>query len=135
MAASQLALISKKIIKPSSPTPLIHRIQKLSIFDQLNPCSYMSFGMFFPKQYNHISTILEKVNVLKGMMMMLMCTSLSKFHISEMDYGWDGPRRVCLGSVPINKKIFLMDSQNEDGNEVLVSLKQEQMSALEANSN
>ncbi|WMV38668.1 hypothetical protein MTR67_032053 [Solanum verrucosum] len=68
MASPQLDLISTKIIKPSSPTPLIHRIQKLSIFDQLNPCSnYMSFGMFFPKQYNptlpvdrtHISTILE----------------------------------------------------------------------------
>lgn len=67
MAASQLALISKKIIKPSSPTPLIHRIQKLSIFDQLNPCSYMSYGLFFPKQCHptlpddptHISTILE----------------------------------------------------------------------------
>ncbi|KAG5596366.1 hypothetical protein H5410_037598 [Solanum commersonii] len=36
-----------------------------------------------------------------------------------MDYGWGGPTRVCLGSVPINKKIFLMDSQNEDGIEVL----------------
>ncbi|KAG5596372.1 hypothetical protein H5410_037604 [Solanum commersonii] len=67
MAASRLALISKKIIKPSSPTPLSHRIKKHSIFDQLNPCSYISFGMFFPKQYNptlpvdptHISTILE----------------------------------------------------------------------------
>ncbi|MCD7447794.1 hypothetical protein HAX54_035271 [Datura stramonium] len=52
MAAPRLALISKKIIKPSSPTPLSHRIQNLSIFDQLNPCSYMSLAMFYPKQYN-----------------------------------------------------------------------------------
>lgn len=67
MAASRLALISKKIIKPSSPTPLTHRIHRLSIFDQLNPCSYMALAMFYPKQYNrilpveptHISTILE----------------------------------------------------------------------------
>ncbi|MCD7447793.1 hypothetical protein HAX54_035270, partial [Datura stramonium] len=62
------------------------------------------------------------------------CTSLSKFRFCDMDYGWGSPGRVCLGSVPINNKIFLMDSQNGDGIEVLVSLKEEDMSALETNS-
>jgi len=92
---------------------------------------------------NLMSTMLEKVKSLQNQLErdhndevdVYKCTSLSKFNFHDFDYGWGGPTRVCLGSVPINKKIFLMDSQNEDGIEVLVSLKEEVMSALETNSN
>ncbi|KAK4713914.1 hypothetical protein R3W88_019821 [Solanum pinnatisectum] len=92
---------------------------------------------------NLMSTMLEKVKSLQNHLErdhndeidVYKCTSLSKFNFRDIDFGWGGPRRICLGSVPINKKIFLMDSQNGDGIEVLLSLKQEDMSALETNSN
>nr|ARR28781.1 acylsugar acyltransferase 2 [Hyoscyamus niger] len=50
MAAPRLVLLSKKIIKPSSPTPLSHRIQKLSLMDQMGTHSYSPFSFFYPKQ-------------------------------------------------------------------------------------
>ncbi|KAK4343507.1 hypothetical protein RND71_036601 [Anisodus tanguticus] len=50
MAASRLVLLSKKMIKPSSPTPLSHKIYKLSLMDQMGTHSYMPFSFFYPKQ-------------------------------------------------------------------------------------
>lgn len=91
---------------------------------------------------NLVTTLFEKVKSLQNQLEkddddvdVYKCTSLSKFPFCDMDFGWGSPRRMCLGSVPINKKIFLMDSQNGDGIEVLVSLKEEDMSSLETNSN
>nr|UTN00742.1 inositol acyltransferase [Solanum quitoense] len=89
-----------------------------------------------------VSTMFEKVESLQYQLErddddvdVYKCTSLCRFPFSDMDYGWGSPRRLSLGSVPINKKIFLMDHQNKDGIEVMVSLKEEAMSALENNSN
>nr|AOR06332.1 acylsugar acyltransferase [Petunia axillaris] len=50
MAASRLALLSRKIIKPSSPTPLSQRIHKLSLMDQMGTHSSAPFVFFYPKQ-------------------------------------------------------------------------------------
>ncbi|KAK6784698.1 hypothetical protein RDI58_018153 [Solanum bulbocastanum] len=86
--------------------------------------------MYFSREWetkNLVSTTMfEKVKSLQNQLErddddvdVYNCTSLSKLRISDMDNGWGGPRRVCLRSVPINKKIFLMDNQNEDGIEVL----------------
>nr|ART34012.1 acylsugar acyltransferase 2 [Salpiglossis sinuata] len=67
MAASRLVLLSKKMIKPSSPTPISHRIHKLSLMDQMGTHSYVPFSFFYPKQDaasslepTKVSRILEK---------------------------------------------------------------------------
>ncbi|KAL9431673.1 hypothetical protein AB3S75_026800 [Citrus x aurantiifolia] len=43
----QLDIISKEIIKPSSPTPLQLKTHKLSLLDQLAPDIYTSFLLFY----------------------------------------------------------------------------------------
>ncbi|KAG5569870.1 hypothetical protein H5410_059636 [Solanum commersonii] len=68
MSASRLVSLSRKIIKPSSPTPLSHRIHKLSLMDQMGTHSYMAALLFYPKQNTttsmteptKISQVLEK---------------------------------------------------------------------------
>ncbi|KAH0709962.1 hypothetical protein KY284_011389 [Solanum tuberosum] len=68
MSASRLVSLSRKIIKPSSPTPLSHRIHKLSLMDQMGTHSYMAALLFYPKQNTttsmpeptKISRVLEK---------------------------------------------------------------------------
>ncbi|KAG5570402.1 hypothetical protein H5410_060168 [Solanum commersonii] len=60
MSSSRLVLLCKKIIKPSSPTPLSHRIHKLSLTDQMGTHSYMEALLFYPKQ--NTTTSMPKTN-------------------------------------------------------------------------
>ncbi|MCD7463642.1 hypothetical protein HAX54_050979 [Datura stramonium] len=48
MAASALVSLSKKIIKPFSPTPFSERIYKLSFIDQFNSTQYCPIAFFYP---------------------------------------------------------------------------------------
>ncbi|XP_059285342.1 acyltransferase Pun1-like [Lycium ferocissimum] len=111
------------------------------LISELRKEKEMYFSQDWREPKDLVSAMFEKVMSLQNQLErddedvdVYKCTSLSKFRFCDMDYGWGSPRRVCLGSVPINKKIMLMDNQNGDGLEVLVSLKEEDMSALETNS-
>ncbi|KAF3675380.1 hypothetical protein FXO38_04784 [Capsicum annuum] len=48
MAASALFSLSKKIIKPFSPTPFSERIYKFSFIDQFNSTQYIPLAFFYP---------------------------------------------------------------------------------------
>ncbi|GER55497.1 HXXXD-type acyl-transferase family protein [Striga asiatica] len=48
MNAGDVELISKSILKPSSPTPQTHKTLKLSFFDQLVPPFYVPIIFFYP---------------------------------------------------------------------------------------
>ncbi|WMV51837.1 hypothetical protein MTR67_045222 [Solanum verrucosum] len=48
--------MSKKIIKPSSPTPNYLQNYKLSFFDQLVEQTHMPFVLFYPKNNSQITT-------------------------------------------------------------------------------
>ncbi|CAA0807305.1 HXXXD-type acyl-transferase family protein [Striga hermonthica] len=48
MNAGDVELISKSILKPSSPTPQTHKTLKLSFFDQLVPPFYVPVIFFYP---------------------------------------------------------------------------------------
>nr|XP_016480914.1 PREDICTED: acylsugar acyltransferase 3-like [Nicotiana tabacum]UNH60663.1 acylsugar acyltransferase [Nicotiana tabacum] len=56
MAASALVSLSKKIIKPFSPTPSSERIYKLSFIDQFNSTQYCPLVFFYPKNKGNVVT-------------------------------------------------------------------------------
>nr|AOR06331.1 acylsugar acyltransferase [Petunia axillaris] len=49
MAAPALVSLSKKIIKPFSPTPFSERVYKFSFLDQFNSTQYVPLVFFYPK--------------------------------------------------------------------------------------
>ncbi|OIT05194.1 PREDICTED: acylsugar acyltransferase 3-like [Nicotiana attenuata] len=56
MAASALVSLSKKIIKPFSPTPFSERIYKLSFIDQFNSTQYIPLVFFYSKNKDNVVT-------------------------------------------------------------------------------
>ncbi|KAK9201043.1 hypothetical protein WN944_016244 [Citrus x changshan-huyou] len=70
----QLRIISKKIIKPSSPTPLHLKTHKLSLLDQLAPDIYTSL-LFF---YNGPSRVDDETNTSTNNVYHRLKSSLSK---------------------------------------------------------
>ncbi|MCE5166246.1 hypothetical protein HAX54_016343, partial [Datura stramonium] len=59
MTASRLISVSKKLIKPFSPTPSPLKHFKLSLLDQVLGNMYMPLAFFYPKKPPQISQILE----------------------------------------------------------------------------
>lgn len=59
-------------------------------------------------------------------------SSLRRFPTNDMNFGWGRPRQLDIATYPFNM-FLLMDNQNGDGVEVLVSLEEGKMSAFERN--
>ncbi|XP_065874658.1 stemmadenine O-acetyltransferase-like, partial [Euphorbia lathyris] len=61
----EIEVLSKEIIKPSSPTPNHLRHYKLSFLDQISPPVYHPFILFYPTDFESKLSNLEKYNLLK----------------------------------------------------------------------
>nr|XP_009783370.1 PREDICTED: vinorine synthase-like [Nicotiana sylvestris] len=59
-------------------------------------------------------------------------SSISKFPIYDIDFGWGKPEKVSLVSNgPVKNMFLLMDNKSRDGMEVVTYMKEQDMSALE----
>ncbi|KAF2286552.1 hypothetical protein GH714_017631 [Hevea brasiliensis] len=70
--------------------------------------------------------------VMKGEVVSFSFTSLCRFPIYEADFGWGKPVWVGSASLTFKNLVVFLDTKEEDGIEVWINLKQEDMAKFEA---
>ncbi|XP_049342604.1 acyltransferase Pun1-like [Solanum verrucosum] len=60
-----------------------------------------------------------------------LCSSLLKFPLYKVDFGWGRPIRVSMGTGPSNKFFILLDNQSGGGVEAIVMLDEQHMAIFE----
>ena len=70
-------------------------------------------------------------SVVKGKMVTFSFTSLCKFPVYEIDFGWGKPAWVTSASFTFNNLVGFFDTKSRDGIEAWINLKEEEMGKLE----
>ncbi|XP_010044503.1 stemmadenine O-acetyltransferase [Eucalyptus grandis] len=81
----------------------------------------------------HLDFIKRSAEVyLKGELLAMNFTSLCRFPMYESDFGWDNPTWVGSPALTFQNLVVFMDTKSGDGVEAYISLRVEDMAALES---
>lgn len=97
----------------------------------------------FPKDYKaeewrrlyklHAKESMEKLRNVKDSPNVYACTSWCKFPVYDADFGWGKPIWVTVPEFPRRDMIMLMDANDGEGIEAMVSLEMKEMEVFEKN--